>query len=89
MSKIRKSARNEDCSLRVSSKCQDGETVVLCHINSNRKGVGMKSPDIFGLYGCFWCHQRLDAGLVDDSDTMRAWQETLGKLLDKGLISEN
>ena len=89
MSKIRKSARNEDCSLRVSGKCQDGETVVLCHLNSNRKGVGMKSPDAISCYGCYWCHLDLDAGLVSDTDILRAWKETLGKLLDKGLLSEN
>lgn len=85
--KIRQSARNEACSLRMSPQCQDGETVVLCHLNSQHKGVGIKSPDIFGVYGCYWCHQRLDAGMVDDGDKLRALMETQYKLVEKGLIS--
>lgn len=89
MSKIRESARGESCSLRVSSRCQDGETVVLCHLNSNYRGVGFKSPDIWGVYGCFSCHQMLDAGRVDCRDQLRALQETQKKLLDKGLIIES
>ena len=87
--KIRASARGEDCSLRVSSKCQDGDTVVLCHLNSNYRGVGFKSPDIFACYGCFYCHQALDAGRVDYQDQLRALQETQMKLLAKGLLIEN
>ena len=49
MSKIRKSAKGESCSLRVHPNCQDGETVVLCHLNSNYRGVGLKSPDAFNV----------------------------------------
>ena len=85
--KIRASAKGEDCSLRVSSKCQDGETVVLCHLNSNYRGTGFKSPDIWGVYGCFYCHQALDASMVDYQDQLRALQETQMKLLAKGLIN--
>lgn len=87
MSKIRKSAKGESCSLRVSPNCQDGETVVLCHLNSNYRGVGIKSPDLFGVYGCYWCHQLLDASQVDYRDQLRALQETQMKLIDKGLIN--
>ncbi len=86
MSKITKSARGESCSLRVSTKCKDDETVVFCHLNSNFRGVGIKSPDIFGVYGCYWCHQLLDASKVDKGDQLRAMQETQKKLLDKGLL---
>ncbi len=85
-SKITKSARGESCSLRVSPQCQDGETVVFCHINCNCRGMGFKSPDIFGVYGCFWCHQDLDANRVDEGEQLRALLETQKKLLDKGLI---
>lgn len=85
-SKINRSARNEACSLRVSPQCQDGETVVFAHINSNYRGVGLKSPDIFGCYACYWCHIMLDAGNVDKSDQLRAMQETQMKLVEKGLL---
>lgn len=84
--KIRESARGESCSLRVSPKCQDGETVVLCHLNSNYRGVGIKSPEIFAVYGCYWCHQELDASRVGADDQLRALMETQMKLVNKGLI---
>ena len=84
--KIRNSARGEDCSLRVSTNCQDGETVVFAHLNSNYRGVGIKSPDLFGVYACYGCHIWLDAGAVDYQDQLRALQETQMKLYNKGLI---
>ena len=84
--KIRESARGEDCTLRVSPNCQDGETVVFCHINSGFRGTGLKSPDLFGVYACYSCHTLLDAGHVDHYDQLRALQETQMKLYSKGLI---
>lgn len=72
--------------LRVSPNCQDGETVVYCHLNSNFRGVGLKSPDLFGVYGCYHCHALLDANKVDHKDQLRALQETQIKLFEKGLI---
>lgn len=85
--KIRESARGEDCTLRVSPQCQDGETVVFCHLNTPFKGVGIKSPDLFGIYGCFFCHQLLDSSKVDYQDQQRALFETQYKLYQKGLIN--
>lgn len=87
MSKITKSAKGEACSLRVSPNCQDGETVVFCHLNSNYRGIGIKSPDIFGVYGCYHCHVMLDASKVDYQDQLRALQETQMKLVSKGLLN--
>ena len=85
--KIKASARGEVCSLRVSQNCQDGDTVVLCHLNSNYRGIGIKSPDIFGVYGCYHCHQLLDASKVDYEDQLRALMETQMKLVSKGLLN--
>ena len=84
--KIRDSAKFEDCSLRVSPGCQDGETVIFAHLNSNYRGTGIKSPDLFGVYSCYWCHQMLDKSEVDYKDQLRALQETQMKLYHKGLI---
>lgn len=86
VSKITKSARGEDCSLRVSPNCGDTETTVFCHLNSNYRGVGIKSPDLFGVYGCYECHLLLDASKVDYQDQLRALQETQMKLTNKGLL---
>ena len=85
--KITKSARGETCSLRVSPNCTDEYGyVVLCHLNSNYRGIGIKSPDIFGVYGCTHCHKLLDASKVDYYDQLRALQETQMKLIEKGLL---
>ncbi len=87
--KITKSAKNESCSLRVSPQCSHDEEgkVVLAHLNSNYRGVGFKSPDIFGVYACYDCHLLLDASKVSSDDIIRAWQETLMKLINKGLVN--
>ena len=84
--KIRASANGEACSLRVSPFCQDGETVVFAHLNSQFRGIGIKSPDLFGVYSCFHCHQMLDASKVLVRDQLRALMETQMKLVEKGLI---
>ena len=87
--KITKSAKNESCSLRVSPKCSHDEEgkVVLAHLNSNYRGIGIKSPDIFGVYACYNCHALLDVSKVSYEDQMRANQETIMKLVDKGLVT--
>ena len=84
--KITKSARGEVCSLRVSPGCRDDDTVVFCHLNTNYRGVGIKSPDLFGVYGCYHCHLLLDKSQVDYQDQLRALIETQMKLMQKGLI---
>lgn len=84
--KIRDSARGEDCSLRVSPNCQDGETVIFAHLNSNYRGIGIKSPDLFGVYCCYQCHLMLDRSEVDYQDQLRSLQETQMKLYEKGLL---
>jgi len=85
--KIRRSARGEDCSLRASPYCVDDDTVVFAHLNSGFRGVGIKSPDLFGVYACYECHQLLDASRVSYQDQMRALQETQMKLFNKDLIT--
>lgn len=84
--KIRESARGEDCTLRVSPLCRDGDTVVFCHLNTGFRGVGLKSPDLFGVYGCYECHNMLDKSEVGYQDQLRALTETQMKLYDKGLL---
>ena len=88
-SKITKSANGEDCALRLEGCLPGNDTVVFAHLNTPYKGCALKSPDIFGMYACFNCHDILDGrkkGDVTDADKLRAFIETLKKLLDKGLI---
>lgn len=84
--KIRQSARGEACSLRVAQYCVDDETVIFAHLNSNYRGTGIKSPDLFGVYSCHECHILLDSSEVSYYDQLRALQETQMKLYNKGLI---
>src|SRR5699024_11206231 len=83
--KIRQSAKGKACTLRVTN-CSSRETVVFAHLNSNYKGVGNKSPDLFGCYACGNCHTALDAGKVSKGDQLRAMQETIMELYQQGLI---
>lgn len=86
--KITKSANGECCSLRVSPKCSHDEPgkVILAHLNSDFRGMAMKSPDILAVYSCHRCHLLLDASKVSYEDQQRGHFETLMKLVDKGLV---
>lgn len=61
MSKLRKSARGKECTVRIEHVCNwNNETVVLAHLNS--AGMGMKEKDLFGARACSDCHAWLDGG---------------------------
>ena len=63
MSKIRQSARGEECTLRLPYVCNfNPETTVWCHSNrlEDGKGMGLKARDEEGCYGCSDCHDVLD-----------------------------
>jgi hypothetical protein len=84
--KIRNSAKDQTCTLRVSPKCDYNQTVVSCHISSPFRGMALKSPDIFIAHGCYFCHYLLDSGKVSAADQLRAMQETQMRLVEQGLI---
>ncbi len=91
-SKIRESARGEDCSLRLGF-CSNPETVVLAHIGRNR-GIGIKCADYFAVYACSSCHDIIDGRVSSEfnktelqAEKLRALEETQGKLTDKGLLN--
>jgi hypothetical protein len=63
VSKITESARGEDCAIRLVGICNfDRATTVWCHANGSAagKGIGMKSHDLLGAYGCSACHAIVD-----------------------------
>lgn len=84
--KIRQSAKDETCTIRYPGCTGGGEDTVFCHINSRWKGMGNKSPDLFGVYGCYHCHRKLDEGRIPASEQLKALQETQMRLYQKGLI---
>lgn len=60
---IRKSAKGEECTLRLLGVCcGDSSTVVWAHSNSQAHGhgMGLKASDEYGCYACFACHDALD-----------------------------
>ena len=61
--KIRQSARGEDCTINLEGVCNyDPATVVWCHSNraSDGKAMGRKADDDRGAYGCCNCHAVYD-----------------------------
>lgn len=94
MSKLRKSARGQPCTLQIFPYCQeDRETVVLCHLNSLAKGMALKSQDYFAVYGCNICHDIIDGRrptLIEKDEIlkcqMRGLERTWAIMIDEGLI---
>lgn len=91
--KITKSAKGEDCTLRLYECNGNNETVVLCHIGGNR-GMGIKCADYFAIYACSSCHDVIDGRVTSkmisiniESEKLRALEETQGKLISKGLLN--
>lgn len=96
MSKIRKSAEGENCTVRLDGCRNDTTTTVLAHLNSVRHGHGTahKNSDLHGAYCCFHCHQILDNAVKTNLDRdfvklahYEAILETQLKLIKKGLIT--
>lgn len=95
MSKIRRAAKGQPCTLRLLG-CDAGpenETTVLAHAPSASKGMGIKSEDWFSAFSCFNCHQladRREYGPVMEKEILQAWlrgiHETHVALIAMGLI---
>lgn len=90
MSKLRKSARGQRCTLRLRGCNHNPETTVLAHIRNNQFcGVGMKPPDYMACFACSHCHDAIDGRVKSDDtykDILRAHFETLKIWFDAGLI---
>lgn len=58
---LRKLAKGQPCLIRLPGCLHDAATTVLCHYPlSGVSGMGLKSPDILGAYGCANCHAVVD-----------------------------
>lgn len=96
MSKIRQSARGEQCQIRLPFVCNGNpETVVWCHANGSAagKGIGMKSHDILGAYGCSSCHDVYDGrrrvAIPRTEIKLAFWEghaRSIVRLIERGLI---
>ena len=59
MSKLRKSAKMQDCQIRLPMICNfNSETTILAHLGG--AGMGRKHDDLFGAFSCSNCHDAID-----------------------------
>ncbi len=59
MSKLRKFANDQECTIRHPEYCNgDTTTTVLCH--GKGAGFSAKTADYIGVHGCAGCHFWLD-----------------------------
>ena len=96
MSKLRKSARDQDCTLQIFGVCNSNpETTVLAHLpdESGTGKMGGKSDDWIACFACSDCHDMIDGRRNNEfSKTDREWYEhrammrTWRKWIDMGLI---
>lgn len=88
--KLRDSARDQCCTLRLDGCGHDDGTVVLAHLPCGQKGVGMKSPDNMAVLACMSCHQIIDGPDrwdVPARDYLRALAETQMHWIESGLMT--
>ena len=92
MSKITKSAKGEDCQVRIPGVCNfDPSTTIPAHRNGG--GVAMKVHDIFTAYCCSACHDVVDGRVKTEytHEEILIWFyegifRTQEKVIKKGLI---
>lgn len=93
MSKIRKSAKGRECTIRLPGICNfDPDKTVFAHIGRKR-GTSIKCNDLHGIYACSDCHDVIDGrrptsftNFELDSYKLDALEETQLILLEEGLI---
>lgn len=93
MTKIRASAKGEQCQVRVPGICnRDPSTTVLAHLNGS--GTALKTSDHEAAYACSACHAWLDGGFATtgyNRDIRDLWHlqaviRTQRILIEQGLI---
>lgn len=89
--KLRDSAKGQECTFAIPGICnRDPATTVLCHVPSEWKGVGNKSPDWSAAFGCSSCHEAIDRHRLprveEEFYLRRALQRTWAIWIEKGLI---
>ncbi|MGZ5575232.1 MAG: nuclease domain-containing protein [Methylobacter sp.] len=95
MSKTTKSARQEDCTIRLPGCNFNKDTTVFAHLAGVRFGHGWAIKTKFGAYACSYCHDVVDGRLprpegMTQNDVKLAHHEgvieTLLRLDEKGLV---
>ena len=87
--KLRDSARDQTCTLRLQGCGYDDGTVVLAHLPCGQKGMGMKGPDVIACFACDSCHSIIDGrkrGEYETADLLRALAVTQVHWIERGLL---
>ena len=95
LSKIRKSAKLQECQVRIPEICNfNEETTILAH--KNGAGLALKSNDAHAAYCCSACHDEIDclqgnrkSDFTDDQILIMFYEgifRTQLLLIDQGLI---
>ena len=98
LSKIRKSAKLQECQVRIPGVCNfDETTTILAH--KNGAGMALKSDDSQASYCCSECHNEIDVLLgkrkseFTDDEILIMFYEGIFRtqllLIDQGLITIN
>ncbi len=89
MSKLRRFAHMQECTLRFQPRC-DNETVVAHHYHRRGHGkIGGKPHDLFCVHACAACHVYAHMHPRDPvviERTLDGMIETQMRLLDAGLV---
>lgn len=91
--KITKSAKGEDCSVRLPTICSfDNDKTILAHLGTSFSAPN-RANDFHACYCCSDCHDIIDGRRKSDFTdhdiliaTSDAMIETQKKLIDKGLV---
>ena len=87
---LRAAAKGKPCMIRLEGICNGNpETTVLCHFRLvGVSGMGMKSPDLIGAWGCDACHRFCDSNKDDHTQLAfaRGVFRTQVWLLNDGMI---
>jgi len=65
MTKIRKSAQGEQCTLNIAGVCRyESETVILAHIGFGDGGTAKRRQpgEVNAVYACAYCHDAIGEG---------------------------
>jgi len=91
---LKRSARGQDCTVRLPGCNGGGETTVLAHLPNCGRGISRKASDIDAVACCSNCHDQIDGRTplhveYDElwQTLMRAHSETIQRWVDEGLIA--
>ncbi len=86
--KLRKSAYMKPCTMHSPMCNGNPETTCWCHSDHEEhgKGVGIKSHDIFGFYGCSGCHIWYDIVSRQDGVPNEERRASYQKAHDKSMV---